>query len=639
MRRFVAVLMMLLVGSGEARDRSCRPSRNGARTMDCGSGPAQVEAFGDSSAGMTAECACTQPSVVTGYGDGLAAITTSRSTAAFCTKADYSLVSCPANTARVMTGGGPTLPLGLASNMTAMQNDVIQSRDLNQASWVKTTMTCAKTATSADGLANTASICTATAGNALVAQTVIVTGARAASLYIKRRTGTGTVSVSVDGLAFADITPRLSTTVFKRVVNAETTGCMFGGCIVVRGMQANFAVSVVLTVKVATSGDALDIDLAQVESGDFSTSPYPTTTVAATRAAELHSATGLPATTIRSMSYYVVSTGWTTAKYGINGSFQKDANNEFLSMWGTTYGPLGGTPFAAWVNGGVYEDMASTEIAPTMGPVAYAAANDGTTESVTVAGVTTTQVATVQPSTASTVWYIGGRPGGGGYDQVLSRLRVDPDATKCTAPANVASNAVVWLGDSISAGSVSAPIMPPSELTQIIGRTVWNKGLPADNAAGCLSRWTNRIRGKNYSTLIYACGTNDMIAGSVPAAHTAWTASQTVLDQALADGMRVFAGNILPEGAAVGYNTNVQAALNAYNSDWTTWCAANAGNPLLKCVDSFTEFKETCPDGGPDCLKVADAYSDARHLNGGCPDGGPECGSKHYAALFADAGI
>lgn len=635
--RFLSLLVLLsLTADASPRprfERFCSRTQQGRTDRGfLDSSMAELEAFPANGLGVPAECTCTQASVVAA--GVLYATTTSRSTGAYCTKADYSGVLCAANQMRVMTGGGPNLPLGVMSEFTVAQNVALQARDFSNAAHVKTNATCTKTASGWDGVTNSASTCTASAANGTVLQTVAVTGQYAAALRIKRRTGTGTVSVTVDGTNFTDITARLSSSIFKRVANTETTGCMYGGCIVVRAMAANFASSPAIGIKLATSGDAVDLDMEQLETGYFSTSDWPTTTVADTRAIETHSVTGLPPLTVRSVSYLTVSTGWPTAvKYSINGSIQSDANNEFLYAWDTSYGPMAGSPFCAWVNAAAYQDLTSTEIAPTMGPVWTSCYNDGANDGVNVAGVTNTQVATVQPAVNSTIWYLGGRTGGFSRGVVLSRMCSSAAATKCVAQNNTAPSAAVWVADSIGTGSVSSPTMPPAELSALAGKTVYNKGVPGTNAATCAAVVTNKVIGKGYATLLWLCGTNDTLAGSVPAAHTAWTATQTSAEAALASGMKVLVFNILPYKNSASWNTNNQTALAAYNSDFTAWCASVSGNPKVYCIDAYTAFGGgtggVCTGSDPACLLNAYDSGDGRH---------PNALGSVYLATLANAG-
>jgi hypothetical protein len=79
----------------------------------------------------------------------------------------------------------------------ARTNICLYARDLTQSNYVKTSATAALTATGVDGVANTASTLTASAANGTAVQNIVsASAARSLSMFVKRRTGTGTVTIS-----------------------------------------------------------------------------------------------------------------------------------------------------------------------------------------------------------------------------------------------------------------------------------------------------------------------------------------------------------------------------------------------------------------------------------------------------------
>lgn len=153
----------------------------------------------------------------------------------------------------------------------AATNNLLYSRDLSNAAWsTKTNITAAKTATGLDGIANTATTLTATAADATILQPITLTSAdRCASAYVKRMTGTATISFTQDGgSTWTDITSLINSSTWARVGITSTL--------------ANPSVG----FKISTSGDAIAVDCVQNEVGTVATSPIVTTTATVTRNAD-----------------------------------------------------------------------------------------------------------------------------------------------------------------------------------------------------------------------------------------------------------------------------------------------------------------------------------------------------------------
>ena len=125
-------------------------------------------------------------------------------------------------------------------------------------------------ATGLDGIANTATTLTAAAADAIILQPIsLASAARCASAYVKRKTGTGTISFTQDGgSTWTDITSQINSSTWSRVQITSTL--------------ANPSVG----FKISTSGDAIDVDCVQNEAGAAATSPIVTTTAVVTRNAE-----------------------------------------------------------------------------------------------------------------------------------------------------------------------------------------------------------------------------------------------------------------------------------------------------------------------------------------------------------------
>jgi hypothetical protein len=135
---------------------------------------------------------------------------------------------------------------------------------------IKETAVQCGTATGLDGIANTATTLTAAAADAIILQPItLASAARCASAYVKRRTGTGTVSFTQDGgSTWTDITAQINGSTWSRVQITSTLVDPSTG------------------FKISTSGDAIDVDCVQNEAGAVATSPIVTTTATVTRNAD-----------------------------------------------------------------------------------------------------------------------------------------------------------------------------------------------------------------------------------------------------------------------------------------------------------------------------------------------------------------
>jgi len=151
----------------------------------------------------------------------------------------------------------------------ARTNLCLWSDDWTNAAWTKTTCTAALDQIGPDSVANSATSLTATAGNATVLQSITSGSAtRAASVYIKRITGSGNIQMTVDGGAGWTTLTVTSSWTQVAITQAAVTNPNFG-------------------LRIVTNGDAVAVKFGMVESAGFQSSPIPTTTASATRAADV----------------------------------------------------------------------------------------------------------------------------------------------------------------------------------------------------------------------------------------------------------------------------------------------------------------------------------------------------------------
>ncbi len=199
---------------------------------------------------------------LTANAPGNQVVSCARALSAYCMGNDGLLHLLGTNTVRVEPQG--LLVEGGSTNLA------LWSRDLTNVTWTKTNCTAALTATGVDGAANSASVLTATGAAATCNQTITSASAtRNLAIYLRRNVGSGTVSIAVDGTTYTDVTAQLSASFVRVSINQAAV------------------TNPVLSIKLATSGDAVDVDLVQCENLGFASSPIPTTTLAVTRPADV----------------------------------------------------------------------------------------------------------------------------------------------------------------------------------------------------------------------------------------------------------------------------------------------------------------------------------------------------------------
>ncbi len=155
----------------------------------------------------------------------------------------------------------------------ARTNDALWCRDLTNVAWGKgATITVAKTATGIDGVANSATTVTGgvTAATNIVTQAItLASQADTFSCFVKRITGTGAVSLTLDNVTYTDISSKINASTYTQVQITQTV------------------LNPTIGIKVTANGDSVAVDMCQMEPGGFASSPIPTTTVAVTRNADV----------------------------------------------------------------------------------------------------------------------------------------------------------------------------------------------------------------------------------------------------------------------------------------------------------------------------------------------------------------
>lgn len=170
-----------------------------------------------------------------------------------------------------VTGGCPA-----ALIEPSAQNLVLQSRDLSlSGNWTASGVTAVKNAVGADGTASGATTLTATAASGTITQALShASQSRIFSAFIRRVSGSGAIQLTTNGGTNWDTVT--VTTAYTQLASVART-----------------VASGTVGIRMIASGDVIEVDYTQGEVGPVATSPIPTTTGSATRAADVCSVSGV----------------------------------------------------------------------------------------------------------------------------------------------------------------------------------------------------------------------------------------------------------------------------------------------------------------------------------------------------------
>lgn len=515
-------------------------------------------------------------------------VTDQRATDGWCINKNFVYTKCPVGAPRVMPGRVDETWLGIASE-SQRQNLLVNgtTRDLSSASWTKSNMTCTKTATGVDSVANHASTCTASASNATVKQCVTLSSSSVSvSIHVRRNTGAGTVGVSIDGSTFSDITSGVTSS-WNRAVPSESIGCAGGRCVDVAALQATVA-NPCIAVRLGTNGDAVDLDLAQVEVGGYASTPIEVDGVnMGFRLQDLPFAT-IAFATDAGFSYSTtlvtemnLATN-VTAELAINGSNAASSYPVDGETLQCNYISSGAGPTAG-VNTGTTTFLKI--------PTAYSCQWNGV-DTVT-ANLATASGSAIQaaPGFTATKFYLGGSGATStSADVVIRAICLDPSQSRCasTSVPSHATHSLGYSGDSIAAGE-QVSYEPVVYIRQLLG-TDWaviDSAVGGSTTGDVLSRWTSTVRAQHPGVVTVMVGVNDAIS-LIPNA-TSWSNLQTLLNQARSDGAKVVPQYVLNCDGGLNCGTGAQGLVANLNSNISDWCS-DAG---ATCLDMRPVFQSS----------------------------------------------
>jgi hypothetical protein len=539
-------------------------------------------------------------------------ITVTRASSAYCPKSDGTFALVTNNAPRVGR-------FGLLVERASTQL-LTAPRDFTNAAWVKSNVTAAKTATGADGVANAASTLTATANNGTALQTV-TTGAApyAASVSIRRRTGAGTVLFGVDNLvAPCDVTTALALAMaggcqWLRVGMDgddwhDTTKICQTGC----GAAAQSLANPVVGFKLGTSGDAIDVDFAQLEANWYDTTPIS----GSSRAGELAtlSAVGFPTST--GFFEARVTPRWSGARINSK-TLQRpglDSRNGSGAGDGIVYYVDGahdvGHSFTYGVRSASSHSLTGLDDLSRFvygKPRLWRLQWSSSAETVKVQGtVLGTNVTTINvPAGQNTIRLGGFFDGTTTADAFFSDLRSGLTTTDD-------ASAFATVGNSIMVGAYDI-VMADAIQTNLSGRKyVQAFAVSGSSIADSGTQYNTSVRGNGFTKVIDNAGINDMLGGS--SAATAWAAMQPILDGMVSDGVFVVLVNVTP---CRGYSGCPMAAVTTYNASEAAWVAANPGHAGLVDANALLRDPNDHDSLAPICLSAPGA-SDSLHPNDAC---------------------
>jgi hypothetical protein len=556
-------------------------------------------------------------------------VSVTRAGNAYCPMSDGTFVLVSADKPRVSRMG-----LLVEGAQNQLLSDV---RDLTQVSWVKVNVTAAKTATGADGAANAATTLTATAANGTALQTVVVGGApiTAFSASVRRRTGAGNIFVTFDNFATScDVTLGLSNAMANgcqwiRVAqdidtfrDQATEACTLATLAAVSqcAVLAQSSALPIVGFKIATSGDAIDVDFTQLEQNEFSSSPMSGTTRAADDVRFV--TTTWPTTQgsfeLRWSPHFMPSDMLGSVHYAVDTRETNTAGGDGIFMF------LDGTNAKlGTITGGanLTQDSHFTTndfLTPYGKPRLWRMEWDSTSLRLKVNGILRGTTATPFVPTLHTGNRVGSR-----YDTakfsygILSNIGVSPTAVSST------DKGVALIGDSILEGKYQERVGDVM-FESLAGRGGARRFVTSFAQSGsrltagstpCTGNYTTHIQGNGFDTVIVHCGVNDLLTGGEDAA-TAWGQMKSLIDTMISDGVpHIVISELLP---CKGYFTclpDPRAAIITFNASLNAYAV---GKPSMTVFHGYALFGDPNDTEQLVSTCTTNPTGDGLHLNDTC---------------------
>lgn len=183
---------------------------------------------------------------------------------------------------------------------------------------------------------------------------------------------------------------------------------------------------------------------------------------------------------------------------------------------------------------------------------------------------------------------------------------------------------IACLGDSITYTAATRADIPYPHRLEIDLNTahpgeyvVANFGVSGSTSSQHVTTWTNSIRNKGFNILVIMSGVNDLAAGTAGA--TVWTNIDSIITQALSDGMTVVLFTVLPWGGYLGWDAAKQTETDAL-------LASIRARASVTLIDTYPSWETSA---GSDIMIAVYDVGDGLHPNAS--------GSDNLAALVKTA--
>lgn len=441
---------------------------------------------------------------------------------------------------------------GYLSEVTATQlvTPTASIRDMTDASWVKSNVTAAKTATGWDGVINSATRLTCTSNGGTVLQTLTAAASqRTYSVGIRRVTGTGTIKLVQNATKSADLSALLNTSTYTlQLVIANVLNSAFG-------------------IEFGTSGDVIEVDYHQFEAGQKATSRI--ITAGATRAADklTYAATGNIGNTQGAAVFEYMGHVNPGTDYALSDTV---ANKQIYTVLSFT---------TAWA----VDPSVNTTTVTTPAVVANSVRKAATTWTGSVMSVSSGGVRAVGVFSGS--WAFSGLVVGGygssagALNSAMKNLKIYPIAfavnTYPPLAAGAKANLVVFDGNSLTDSATSTY---PAGVATLLGTSTIdfsNVGLAGADTNGLITTEAVKVLAlyspfRSRNVLVFWEGTNSIANGQTDS--QAYSSLRTYVDAARAKGFKVIVLTVI---ARTSFTAGMNVYKDAYNAtvraNWTSF--------------------------------------------------------------------